>query len=147
MLGKLLSFGTLLSSLGLIMSVIVQIYGRFFMASAPSWTEEAARFFFIYAMSFGAGLALRDNEFVKLDIIFRKLSLKTEKRLKILLSFAAIVLFTVTGAWSIQYLIMGLDEQSPSMGMTMAIPFGGITLMAISVVYYSAFTIRKLIRD
>ena len=53
MFGKILSAGTLISTLALLSSVIIQIYGRFFMESAPSWTEEAARVFFIYTMSFG----------------------------------------------------------------------------------------------
>jgi len=56
-LNKLLSLGTLLSTIGFIGSTVIQIFARFFLASAPSWTEEASRLFFIYAMSFAAGLA------------------------------------------------------------------------------------------
>ena len=138
MFGKILSAGTLISTIALLATVVIQIYGRFFMESAPSLdSEEAARVFFIYTMSLGAGLALRDNEFVQLDIFFNAMSEAWQKRLRIFFAICTIALFVVTGIWSIQYVLMGTNEQSPSMGISMAIPFAGITLMAIAVAWYS----------
>lgn len=58
-IAKILKFGTLFSTLGFIVSTLIQVYARFFMESAPPWTEEAARVFFIHAVSFAAGLAMR----------------------------------------------------------------------------------------
>lgn len=137
MIGKILSLGTLISTMGLLVSIVIQIYGRFFMSSAPSWTEEAARFFFIYTMSFGAGLALRDQEFVRLDLIFRKISPQAKRQLNFWIAITAIVLFVITGIWSVQYLLMGFKESSPSLQLPMAIPFGGITVMSVSIIYYA----------
>ncbi len=146
MFGKILSAGTLISTIALLTTVIIQIYGRFFMDSAPSWTEEAARVFFIYTMSLGAGLALRDNEFVQLDIFFNALSEVWQKRLRVIFAISTIALFVVTGIWSLQYVQMGTNEQSPSMGISMAIPFAGITLMAIAVIWYSIKEIIQILR-
>lgn len=146
MFGKILSAGTLISTIALLATVVIQIYGRFFMESAPPWTEEAARVFFIYTMSLGAGLALRDNEFVQLDIFFNAMSEAWQKRLRIFFAICTIALFVVTGIWSIQYVLMGTNEQSPSMGISMAIPFAGITLMAIAVAWYSVKEIIQTLR-
>lgn len=147
MFGKILSAGTLISTLALLSSVIIQIYGRFFMESAPSWTEEAARVFFIYTMSFGAGLALRDQEYVQLDIFFNALNETWQKWLKVFFAICTVALFAVTGIWSLQYVQMGTNEQSPSMGISMAIPFAGITLMAIAVTWYSVKEIILTLRS
>ncbi len=146
MFGKILSAGTLISTIALLATVIIQIYGRFFMDSAPSWTEEAARVFFIYTMSLGAGLALRDNEFVQLDIFFNAMNETWQKWLKVFFAIGTVVLFIVTGLWSLQYVQMGTNEQSPSMGISMAIPFAGITLMAIAVIWYSIKEIIQILR-
>ena len=43
--------------------------------SAPAWTEEAARMCFLYVVAFGAGLAVREGAFVKVDVIQRALDL------------------------------------------------------------------------
>lgn len=147
MFGKILSAGTLISTLALLSTVVVQIYGRFFMESAPSWTEEAARVFFIYTMSFGAGLALRDGEFVLLDVLFNGLEKRVQKWLRILFAICTIILFLITGIWSLEYFSMGLNEQSPSMGISMAIPFAGITLMSLSVCWYSVAEIINLSKE
>ncbi|XOV93765.1 MAG: TRAP transporter small permease [Bacteroidota bacterium] len=146
MFGKILTAGTLISTLALLASVVIQIYGRFFMESAPSWTEEAARVFFIYTMSFGAGLALRDGEFVQLDILFNSLDERWKKRFRLGFAISTLILFIVTGVWSVDYMRMGLNEQSPSMGFSMAIPFAGITVMAIAVSWYSISEMVKLIK-
>lgn len=42
---KTLNLGKLLSVAGFIESTLIQIYSHFFLASAPSWTEEVAGFF------------------------------------------------------------------------------------------------------
>ncbi|MEO0331248.1 MAG: TRAP transporter small permease subunit, partial [Bacteroidota bacterium] len=79
----LLRLGTLLSTAGFIASTLIQICARFFMESAPSWTEEVARFFFVYAMSFAAGIALKDRYYVHLDVLYNRLNDKQKKRLEL----------------------------------------------------------------
>ncbi|MEM1124879.1 MAG: TRAP transporter small permease subunit, partial [Bacteroidota bacterium] len=78
---KFLKYGTLISTYGLIGSVLLQIFARFFLTNTPAWTEEASRLFFIYAMAFAAGLALKSDEYVALDLFFEKLSPVLQKRL------------------------------------------------------------------
>jgi len=50
-------------------SVIIQIVGRTFLPKAASWTEEAARYCFIYAVAFAGGLAVQGNNYVQVDIL------------------------------------------------------------------------------
>jgi TRAP-type C4-dicarboxylate transport system permease small subunit len=51
-------------------TVIVQIICRSLpFVPIPAWTEELARYFFIYAVAFGAGLAVRTNSYVGVDIL------------------------------------------------------------------------------
>ena len=38
--------------------VMIQIISRNFLPSAPSWTEELARYTFIYMVAFGSGVAI-----------------------------------------------------------------------------------------
>lgn len=49
--------------------VLVQIIARNLLPSAPSWTEEAARYTFIYMVAFGCGVAILKDEFVFVEFL------------------------------------------------------------------------------
>ena len=134
----LLKVGTLISTLAFILSVLFQIYARFFLESAPSWTEEASRFFFLYAVGFSAALAARDNEYVYIDTIYNYMSPVMKKVIDIFISIIVTMLFLIMSIYAIDYIFLGVTEKSPSMGISMAWSFGSILVMAISMVIYYA---------
>jgi TRAP-type C4-dicarboxylate transport system permease small subunit len=143
-LNKLLGIGTLLSTIGFIGSTVIQIFARFFLTSAPSWTEEASRLFFIYAMSFAAGLALRDKYFVELDVLYRKFSKKIKFIVDMIIQICTVLLFAVMGYYSIQYIQLGSIETSPSMRIPMSFAFMSILLMSVTVIIYASQEIIHL---
>ena len=59
---------------GMAVTVCVQVFARFFLPSAPDWTEELARIFFIFSVGFGAGLAIRDHGYVNLNTFLGKIA-------------------------------------------------------------------------
>lgn len=140
---RLLQLGTLISATAFIGATLIQIYARFFMDSAPSWTEEAARIFFIYTMSFAAGLALKDDYFVSLDLLYNRLSSDTRRRLEVGLYVLTILLFGIVGWYSISFIKLGIPEKSPSMGIPMALSFISIFVMALGVVVFSLVRLAK----
>ena len=143
-INKLLGIGTLLSTIGFIGSTVIQIFARFFLTSAPSWTEEASRLFFIYAMSFAAGLALRDKYFVELDVLYRKFSKKIKFLVDMIIQLCTVLLFAVMGCYSIQYIQLGSTETSPSMRIPMSFAFLSILIMSVTVIIYASLEIINL---
>lgn len=143
-LSKLLSVGTLLSTIGFIGSVVIQIFARFFLASAPSWTEEASRLFFIYAMSFAAGLALRDKYFVELGFFYEKFSKRIKYIIDMFIQLCTVLLFAIMGFYSLQYIQLGSTETSPSMRIPMSFAFVSILLMSFTVIIYAFVEIVQL---
>lgn len=140
-----LKIGTLVSTAGLILSVLIQIYGRFLMENAPSWTEEASRMFFIYAVSFAAGIAYKQNYYVFLDLISSKLSTGGDHRLQVATNVLVFILFFIITVFSISFVSVGIGERSPSLGITMAYSFVSILLMASSICFFSIIKLIKLL--
>lgn len=64
--------------------VLVQVISRNFLPNAPSWTEELARYSFIYMVAFGVGLAALKHEFVNVEFMGDFLKKKNPKALKVL---------------------------------------------------------------
>jgi len=59
----------MLCLVGFVGSVLIQVFSRTFLPSTPSWTEEAARYLFIFMVAFGSSVAVRTKEFVGIDMI------------------------------------------------------------------------------
>jgi TRAP-type C4-dicarboxylate transport system permease small subunit len=145
-INKALVLGTLVSTAGFVGSTVVQIYARFFLASAPAWTEEAARLFFIYAMSFAAGLALRDKYFVELDVFYRRFPKKVKYFVDLLIQAFTVLLFAVMGVFALEYIGLGMTENSPSLKIPMSFAFVSILVMSLTVVLYALLEIKQLNR-
>lgn len=143
-LNRILSLGTLLSAIGFVGATVIQIFARFFLANAPSWTEEASRLFFIYTMSFAAGLALRDKYFVELDFFYQKFSKKMKFIIDMLIQLCTVLLFAIMGFYSLEYIRLGNIETSPSMRIPMSFAFVSILLMSVTVVVYALVEIIQL---
>jgi TRAP-type C4-dicarboxylate transport system permease small subunit len=140
----ILKIGTMVSTTALILSVLVQIYSRFFMDNAPPWTEEASRLFFIYAISFASGLAYKQNYYVSLDLISAKVSSRNNVFLLKVVHGLVFILFLIIAVFSISYVKLGFAEKSPSLGMNMSISFASIFLMAFSICFFSAYKFMQL---
>jgi len=139
---KVLEWGTILSTVGFIGCTLIQVFTRFLLPQSPSWTEEASRVLFIYAVSFAAGLALKDRQYVYLDILYNRLAPKAQKGLSIGIACATILLFMVLGIFTLQFISLGIKEKSPSLGFPMAYAFVSMAIMAASVLLYAWSDLR-----
>ncbi|KAA1243454.1 TRAP transporter small permease [Aquimarina sp. RZ0] len=136
-IGIFLKAGTILSTLSFIITTLIQIYGRFFMAKAPSWTEEAARLFFVFAIAFSSGLAMKGNFYVYFDFIFQKFSGKWQDLILKVTYICIILLFTVFSVYGLLLVGSGWQEQSPSMKFPMGIAFISMPLLGLSITLYA----------
>ena len=144
---KLLEWGTIVGAAGLILTVVLQIMTRrFFTEHAPSWTEEASRFFFIYAISFAAGLAQKEGYYVSMDYVYRKFNEKIKTILDLAIISFTIILFLVMLVFSIQFILLGSTETSPGLGLPMSIAFTSMSIMSGSILYYLLIQLIKTIR-
>ncbi len=142
-IGRLLKLGTLLSTWGLMATVLLQIFCRFSPFDTPSWTEEASRLFFIYAMSFAAGLAMKNEFYVHLDMFYSRFSMRLKKILNLAIPVISLFLFVIMAFYSVQFIVLGIPEKSPSMGFNMGVAFFSMFIMAASISYYLWRKIRK----
>ncbi|MEP2239424.1 MAG: TRAP transporter small permease [Maribacter sp.] len=133
---KLMKWGSISSTLLFIGITLIQIYGRFFMTKAPSWTEEAARVAFIYAIAFAAGLAVRGTYYVNFGFLIEKFSQKNQDYVQYFVWIVTTLFILVFTYNAFVFLLMGTVEKSPSLKYPMAISFSGITIMGISILVH-----------
>ncbi|NJB35238.1 TRAP transporter small permease [Croceivirga sp. JEA036] len=133
---KIIKWGTVSSTFLFIVLTLVQIYGRFFLEKAPSWTEEAARVAFIYAIAFASGLAIRGNYYVDFGFLFHKLPDRWQQNLRLAIWLSVTFFFLVFTFYALEFVWMGMAETSPSLKYKMAISFSGVAIMGLSILVH-----------
>lgn len=71
--------------IGFIVSVMIQVIARTFLPTAPNWTEEAARYLFIYMVAFGGNAAVITDEYVGVEMLVEMFPIGLQKTIKTIL--------------------------------------------------------------
>ena len=138
-----LKWGTLIMTGAFIGCVLVQIYARLFLTTAPSWTEEAARLFFVLAIAFAAGPALKRDAYVYFDFLYDRLAPRRQRWLTVTIDVLTVGLFLLFLYHAVVFTSMGTVERSPTLKFPMAIAFGSMVILALSVLLYAVDRLRK----
>lgn len=131
------AYGAFCSMLGMVTAITIQVVARFLLPSAPNWTEEVARMFFLWLVAFGVAIGIRDRAFVRLEILTNYISLEAHRKLQIVI-FSVICLFSIAMLYySFLFIQLGLPEQSPALGLNMSLVFASIWIMMLSIALFS----------
>lgn len=146
-LAKILRIGTFLSFTALLITVVLQIVSRFFLSSVTLvWTEELSRFLFIYSVAFGAPLAMKNGEYINVDILLEKLPKKVRYISEAIIEIAAVSLFVIVFVNSIEFLQIGSYQTSATLGIPMSVAYFSITMTSALIVLYGTINVVNRIR-
>lgn len=135
--------GILLSFIGMIAAVVIQVFARFFLPVAPNWTEEVARILFIYTLAFGGGLAIRKDAFVKLDFLKYYMNARAYRQLQVSIMLCIVVFSLVVMYQGWLFALIGVPEKSPALLVSMVFVFFSLPLMMFSLFLFS---LEKLVQ-
>ncbi len=137
---RICEFVTVIGLVLVILLVTVQVIGRYVLANPVSWSEELARYVFIWTSLFGASLALRRSQLIGVTFIAEKVPVQYQKRLeivKLLLITGFIFIFTKYG---IVLLNLAKKGQTVSPALTIPMyyiyyifPFAGVIMFIFSI--------------
>ncbi|MDR1535830.1 MAG: TRAP transporter small permease [Planctomycetota bacterium] len=137
-IGRLLTAGMSIAFLGLVGSVLLQVFARWFLPKVPSWTEESSRMFLIWLVGFGGGLAYRHGSYVNVDLLIN-LFPAWLRRFLTRLGDLIIALFMILFTWQawLQTIRMGLRQTSSALDLPMQYIFFALCVLGAGVVLYS----------
>lgn len=144
-LDMILSILTVTGFAGVIIVVTIQIMSRYLPYTAI-WTEELTRYLFIYAICFGAPLALLRGEFINVDMIFTKMTDNFRRFYEIGIYVLMILLFAVMIITGYDFTLIG-TQTSATMPFRMSVIHAAILIMSVFLTLYSIFKIVTLIRN
>ena len=146
-LDRLLKLGTVLTTFGILTVVSIQAFARLCLPSAPAWTEEAARFFFLFLVAFAAPMALRDKSFVRVDTLALHLPARLNRWLSTAINLIVMSLMLAVTTASVGFVRLGLGQLSPCLRLPMALIHGALFLLASVTALYAGAAVYRDIRS
>lgn len=89
-----LTYIAVVGLVGFLACVALQVFARVFLPKSPNWTEEAARFLFIFMVGFAGNVAVGKDEYVGVELLTERFPEKVQKIIKIAV-LAALWVFSV----------------------------------------------------
>jgi TRAP-type C4-dicarboxylate transport system permease small subunit len=139
----------ILSMAGIVLFVNLAVFFRYVLSDPLTWTTEISSYLLVYTVLFGSSIALRHNQFVKVEALLNLLP----KRLKtwvIMLSHVLIALFLVVCIGSPSMLIKKAvltKTVSPALGIPMANLYQLLRIGFIFMLFFLCMSSIKLIKD
>ncbi len=75
---KFLEVVTMVCFIGMLLATGGQVLFRYALQISVPWTEELARILFIQTMFFGIAIAIRENEHIIVDFLFKKMNIRLQ---------------------------------------------------------------------
>lgn len=91
---EILNYIAVIGLVGFLACVTLQVFARVFLPTSPNWTEEAARFLFIFMVAFAGNTAVAKDEYIGVELLTERFPEKVQKVIRILV-LAAIWVFSV----------------------------------------------------
>ncbi|MFC3284112.1 TRAP transporter small permease [Litchfieldella rifensis] len=135
-----------LALVGIAGAVLLQIAGRLFLPFSPAWTEELSRYLFIYMVALSAGVVIRKNRHVNVELFHHWLGPRARAGYQVLvcLLVGGFALIVLPYAW--QYAQNGVWQTSPTLKVSMLyIFFSTVVLFALVLVYSAIGFIEGLV--
>lgn len=136
LLDRTLEIATILCFTGLIIVVIIQIASRY-LPQSFIWTEELSRFLFLYSVSFGAPLALKDKEFINVDILLNYLPKRVREIYEGFIYLTIVLFSAVVSFWAYKFIGIGRGQSSATMAFDMSIIHACIFITMLFIGIYA----------
>jgi TRAP-type C4-dicarboxylate transport system permease small subunit len=117
---KILFLLTFFLGVLLIFVVTLQILGRYIFQSPIFWTEEMSRLLFIMIVTFGSPLAVRTNQFTRVDFLIEWLPPQKKRYFMVALDAIVAVFLVIVAYNSINLIMVGHIQKSSVLRIPMS---------------------------
>lgn len=130
----------------MVLNVLWQVFSRFILESPSSFTDELARYLMIWIGILGAAYVAGQNMHVAIEILPKRFSTATQKKMKKLVGIL-IIIFCLTsmviGGSRLVYITHVLGQKSPALQVPLSVVYLVIPLSGLLIIYYKVSDLLK----
>ncbi len=117
----------------MVLSICLQVSGRYLFGFAPAWTEEVARFSIAWITMLGSALVVRRDGHIAVTIVTAWLPRRLAAAVALLRDGLIVMMAGALAFYGYSYAILGGRRASPALEVPMYYPFLAIPLGAVLI--------------
>jgi TRAP-type C4-dicarboxylate transport system permease small subunit len=135
--GNRLLYWIIVLQVGLMTFVVnLQVFNRYVMNYVFGWEEETARYLMVWSSFLAAAYALKEGEQLGMEFVIKRLSPWMQRGLRVTCHVLVMVFLGVVAYQGLAVMMpQQLEQVSPSLGITMAIPYAAIPVSAVMLIW------------
>ncbi len=134
-----------------VLTVFLEVFRRFFLSYSSIWSEEIARYAFIYIAWIGASAAIKERAHIRIDVLLTVLPNKVRTLVYIFGDVVTLILAVIALYWSMEPVLNSIHFGSVTHGLRIsqawflfAVPLG-FGMMSIRLIQSMKRDISDLI--
>ncbi|WP_309679420.1 TRAP transporter small permease [Polaromonas sp.] len=133
--------------IGIILSVQIQVVGRYIFNDTPTWAEALALQLVLYVTAFGVAVGVRDAGHIGLDSIVSLLPESMRLKLEILIHLLVALFGGIMVQSGTLWTRLKWDELDPMLHLPVGIDYLSLVIAGVLIVMFSIEHIVALLRD
>ena len=115
----------ILTGIMTVMLVVVsaQVWYRFVLNNPLAWSEEVARYLFVWLSFLGSAVGVRMNVHLGIDLVDKVLSSRNRQIMTVVVNLLMQIFLVVVIVWGIKILKVVQFQKSASLGIPMTYPY------------------------
>lgn len=131
-----IEFALCILLVGIVVITFTQVLFRYVFQFSLAWTEELARFFFMWIAALSVGYAFKTKSHFALNFVVDRFGSGTQRIMSTLVALL-MVIFLVLFTWkAIEYTFSASDQYGPSTGLSMAVPYSSAVFAGFLMLFY-----------
>lgn len=128
----------------LIFSCVLQVFTRYILNSAFSWTEELARYSFIWTNLLGAVLCVKKSSHATVTALTDKFSEKRRKKIQIFVQIIIFLVALILVIYGTELTLKTIKQTSAAMKISMALINASVPITCLFIMLYAILNILLL---
>ena len=127
--------------------MIYQVILRYVFAHATAWSEELARYLFIFQVMLASAIGIRRNSHLQIDALIHLLKPRWRMLSTVISTLIGVVFLCFLLVYSIDLVKTGANNLSVGLGVPMSIPYLCLPIGTVLMILTSVEVIFKQVRD
>ncbi|MBK6337859.1 MAG: TRAP transporter small permease [Betaproteobacteria bacterium] len=118
---------------GMFACVLVQVFFRYFLDSPLTWSDELARYLFVWCAFLGWVIAARRRSHLAISAVQVRLPPRARAALGVVAALAAVVFAGILCHYGVRITLRNADVETPSLFFTMGVVYAIVPAAAVAV--------------
>ena len=143
---RLVDVLAIVTFVGMFSCVLVQVFFRYFLDSPLTWSDELARYFFVWCAFLGWIIAARRRSHLAIASLHSRVPARVAAALRVFAALAAIAFAGILAWYGWRIALRNADVETTSLFFTQGVVYAIVPVAALAVALHALADLRDSLR-